>query len=138
MTKREVYNLKFYKGLNGFGTIEHMIDASDAVGLYARLFFIDILYPIEIESFIHEIELIENNQPYDPEFLISGGTEGIHIEFVHPNVIIDFDLIIHMSDFKELLIEWREFRTEDTPTKKETFIAKILRKLQAIKTKLYS
>lgn len=79
-----------------------------------------MLHHNEAEYFVESIDLALKNQLYDPDFLNTNGTEGQDIKFEEPNFIIDYYLILHMSDMKELLQEWVDFLKQGR--EKETYL----------------
>jgi len=110
MTKREQYDLVFYKRMDTNGVTRKIIaPKTNNSGTYSNLIFINFLGKNEIQYFINTINLINEGKPYDTDFLITNGTEASDLVFINPNFIIDGILTINMLDLQALLQEWLTF-----------------------------
>lgn len=111
MKKSEEYNLKFYKKIGPYNELAYIIDSSNVSGNYRRLNIIQFLPKEVITYLIETINLIENNQFYDPSFLNSAEEFSIFdVKFMAPYFWIDGHETIHMNDLKAVLTEWLDFR----------------------------
>ncbi|MCD0476048.1 hypothetical protein LPB87_16745 [Flavobacterium sp. EDS] len=111
MKKQDELNLKFYKKIGPFNEIGYILDSSNALGEYKKLNFIQVLPKIVIIDLINTINLIQNNQPYDLDFLNSAVEFSVFdVVFSSPYFSIDGYQTIHLNDFKILLQEWLSFR----------------------------
>ncbi|OIV42232.1 hypothetical protein [Flavobacterium johnsoniae] len=112
MKKQEELNLKFYKKMGAFNELAYILDSSNASGNYTRLNIIQFLPKAVINHLIETLQLIQNNQLYDPSFLDSAEELSVFdVNFITPYFWIDGHKTIHMDDLKLLLIEWLEFRS---------------------------
>ena len=110
MTKREQYNLIFYRKTNSDGTTKRIIASEpNYSGPNSWLTFINALSHDEIQDIVDTITTIHNGGVYDPDFMLSDGTEAFTIVFNSPNFIIEGVLTINMLDLQALLQEWLTF-----------------------------
>ncbi|WP_343613845.1 hypothetical protein [Flavobacterium sp.] len=111
MKEQEELNLQFYKKMGPFNELGYILDSSNASGNYKRLNILQFLAKEVIVYLIDTINLIQNNQPYDPSFLNSAEEFSVFdVKFVFPYFWIDGHETIHMNNLKLLLMEWLEFR----------------------------
>ena len=109
MSKREEYNLAFYKIKDPDGGFIYSCEAKGNGNPYGMLYFLSTLSTREVKHFIDTITLIKSSQPYDPDFMYTDGTEWLVLEFENPNFIIEQTLTIHMDDLNSLMEEWLTF-----------------------------
>lgn len=113
MSKSEEYNIKFYKITIDGGRIRYIFDTKEAIGNYKSLFFISSLASVEVEALIWEINSIQQNVPYDPDFMEQSEIYGIfEVTFSNPDFYVSGENTINMNDLKLLLEEWLDFINE--------------------------
>lgn len=109
MSKREEYNIKFYKIIVD-GRPKNIFDTNEAIGINKNLSFIFFLHRKEIEALIWEINSIQQNQAYDPDFLTNSEVYGsFEVTFSNPDFYVSGENTINMKDLKLLLEEWLDF-----------------------------
>ncbi len=130
MTKREEFKLEFGKTKDPKdGRIYFTCQSVEDYNPYGCFFFLNLLDVFEADHFINEITLIQNNLPYDPDFIFTDATEIIVIEFNKPYFLLDNYATVHMDDFKALIQEWKDFITlAPSPTLRQR-ISKWFRRL---------
>ena len=111
MSKRETYNLKFYKKV--IENINYNICVQEGNGGedYSVLTFLGNLSIQESQSFANDLALCLNSGGNIDEGFFSDSIEHISITYEYPNVNIDDILLISMLDMKSLLTEWIDFIT---------------------------
>lgn len=111
MTKREEYHLKFYKELIEGGEYYYVIDGSEGVGEFNRLSALTLLSSDANERLIEIVNNIQNNMPYDPDFLREYDEYYVlNISFNNPYFFFGGFQTIHMADMKVFLQEWLDFK----------------------------
>ncbi|RYJ44947.1 hypothetical protein [Flavobacterium beibuense] len=89
MSKSEEYNIKFYKITIDGGRIRYIFDTNEAIGICKNLSFIFFLHRNEIEALIWEINSIQQNEPYDHDFLEQSEIYGIfEVTFSNPEFYV--------------------------------------------------
>lgn len=112
MTKREQYQLRFYKVYSD-NRIEYMCDHTGQNAKYNRLALkLSLMHKIECEALIETILDAENGEYYETDFVLNADTASDEdgIEISYPNVIIDNQLSISFIDMKILLQEWIDYK----------------------------
>ena len=108
MTKREQYELQFYKTKMSESYTGN-ICLSNMIGPYSYLQVLNRLSVEETTDLISYINNALNGKYYEP-YYTSDGTEAEDIELAYPNIIINGNTIA-MQDMLTLLQEWQEFIT---------------------------
>ncbi|WP_342644649.1 hypothetical protein [Mucilaginibacter sp. CSA2-8R] len=130
MTKREEFKLEFLKIKSpADGQIDFACQSTEDYNPYGCFFFLNLLDVFEADHFIDEITLIQNNLPYDPDFIFTDATEIIAIEFNNPYFLLENHLEIHMDDFKALIQEWKNFITMASPPTLRQRVSKWFKRL---------
>jgi hypothetical protein len=130
MTKREEFKLEFLKiKSSADGQIDFACQSIEDYNPYGCFFFLNLLDVFEADHFLDEITLIQNNLPYDPDFIFTYATEIISIEFNNPYFLLENHLEIHMDDFKALIQEWKNFITMASPPTLRQRVNKWLKRL---------
>ncbi|MDT3404333.1 hypothetical protein [Mucilaginibacter terrae] len=134
MSKREEFKLEFYKERDRIdGDIYYVCISEVENNPYGSLNFLSFLDSVEIEYFINEISIIQKGLIFDPDFIYTGGTEGIMIEFNNPYFLIDNYLNIHMDDLKSILQEYKDFQKQNPVTFFDRIIMLLYKFRQMIK-----
>jgi hypothetical protein len=109
MSKSKEYSLKFLKR-NIDGRI-YNICSHEGGDNKSVLIFLSRLDYTETIGFINDLQLCVNSGSNLDESYESSTVEYLNIKYEYPNINIDNILILPMTDFIELLTEWKIFIT---------------------------
>src|SRR5690349_11674030 len=107
MTKREYYNLQFFKkSIPGFSTRYYCdVKEKTTVNIYLSSLLSD-LGEKESPYLLEEIENALNNRHYEQYYTIDGSMGNNDLEILPPNALIHNEFEMPLLELKQILEEW--------------------------------